>query len=102
MELPPDNPSGRVAGMKDSGGELLTEAVAISTLWVRDLEEKVMGCLGGVLARFLLRELIILHKHEELHLCEHYSTAWIHFCLLEFAMMWQICALSSCKCWLKG
>ena len=31
---------------------------------------------------------------EGLHLCEHDSTAWVHFCLLEFLMLWWIYALS--------
>ena len=39
---------------------------------------------------------------EGLHLCEHDSTAWVHFCLLEFLMLWSICALSSCACGADG
>ena len=37
-------------------------------------------------------------KLEGLHLCEHDSTVLIHFCLLEFTMLCQICALSWCIC----
>ena len=35
-------------------------------------------------------------------LCEHDSTVWVHFCLLEFAMLWRICALSSFICGSEG
>ena len=36
------------------------------------------------------------HRGEGLHLCEHDSTVWVHFCLLESVMLWPICALSLC------
>ena len=38
----------------------------------------------------------MLHRREGLHLCVHDSTVWVPFCLLEFLMLWWICALSSC------
>ena len=38
------------------------------------------------------------HRFERVNLCEHYSTVWVNFCLLESAMLWRICALSLCKC----
>ena len=38
------------------------------------------------------------HKRVGLHLCEHNSTVWFHFSLLESAMFWPIWALSSCIC----
>jgi len=38
------------------------------------------------------------HRREGLHLWEHDSTVWVHFCLLESAISWWICALSLCKC----
>ena len=38
----------------------------------------------------------MLHRREGLHLCEHNSTVWFHFCLLEILMLWWICELSSC------
>ena len=28
-------------------------------------------------------------------MCEHDSTIWVYFCLLEFVILWRICALSS-------
>ena len=57
-----------------------------------------MGWLGKVSARFPLSDLIMFHRREGLHLCEHDSTVWIHFCLLEILMLWWICTLSSCIC----
>ena len=39
MDLPPDNPAGRVAGMGDTRGELFRKKL----LLLRDLEEKMMG-----------------------------------------------------------
>ena len=43
MELPPDNPGGRLAGMGTAEVNYLAKAVVISTLRVRYLEKKVMG-----------------------------------------------------------
>ena len=89
MELPPDNPGGRVTGMLDSVGvNCLAKAVAISVeksvaispLLARDLEEKVKGLLEVVSPRFSLRDLIMLYRRERLHLCEHDSTVWVYFC----------------------
>ena len=77
----------------------LANAVAISTLQMRDLEEKMMGWLGGDSARFIIRNLIKLHRREGLHLCEHDSTVLVHFCLLELLMLRYICALSSWICY---
>ena len=39
---------------------------------------------------------------EGLHLYEHDSTACVHFCLLEFLILWWICVLSSCICGSEG
>ena len=39
----------------------------------------------------------MLHRREGLHLCEHDSTVWVHFYLLELMVRW-ICASSSCIC----
>ena len=66
----------------------LGKDVAISTLQMWDLEEKVMGPLGGISARFPLRDLIVLHKRDGVHLGEHYSTIWVYFFLLEILMLW--------------
>ena len=41
-ELSPGNLVGQVTGMGHNGRELLTKTVAISTLRVRDLKEKMM------------------------------------------------------------
>ena len=49
----------------------LPKAVVISRLRVWDLEEKMMDYLGGVLARLPFRDMIMLHRREGLHLCEH-------------------------------
>ena len=80
----------------------LAKSDAISTLQGRDLDDKVMDCLGGVSARFPSKDLIMFHKREGLHLCEHDSMIWDHFCLIEFLMLWRICALSSCICGSDG
>ena len=53
--------------------ELFSKTVAFSPLRVRDLEEKVMGLLGGVSARLPLRDLIMPHNRDGLHLWEHDS-----------------------------
>ena len=58
--------------------------------------------IGRVLACFQLRDLIMLHRRERLHLFEHDSTDWVHFCLLEIFMLWWICALSFCICGSEG
>ena len=50
------------------------------------------------MARFPLRDLIMLHRRERLYLCEHDLTFWVHFCQLEFLMSWWVYALSSCIC----
>ena len=42
------------------------------------------------------------HMRERLHLCEHDSTVWVHFCQLEFAMLRRICSLRSCICGSEG
>ena len=42
MELPLENPGGQIAGMGTTEMNCLAKAVAVSTLLVRDLEEKVM------------------------------------------------------------
>ena len=42
----------------------LAKPVIISTLRMKDLEEKVMGRLGGVSAHFPLRDLIMFHRRE--------------------------------------
>ena len=44
----------------------------------------------------------MLHRREGLHLCEQYSTVWVHLCLLEFLMLWWICALRFCICGSEG
>ena len=36
------------------------------------------------------------HRREELHLCDYDSTVSVNFYLLEFAVLWRICALSWC------
>ena len=46
----------------------LAKVVAISRLRVRVLDETMMGLLGGVTARFQLKDLNILHRREGLHL----------------------------------
>ena len=43
MELPPDNPTGRVDGMEDSGVELFRKSNCYFYVAERDLEEKVKG-----------------------------------------------------------
>ena len=43
-----------------------------------------------------LRDLIMSHRREGVHLWKQYSTVWVNFCLLESAMLWRICAQSSC------
>ena len=58
--------------------------------------------MGGVSARFPLTVLIMPHRRGGLHLCERDSTVWVHFCLFEFAMLWQIRALGSCICGSEG
>ena len=30
----------------------------------------------------------MLHRREELYLCEQDSTGWVYFCVLEFLMLW--------------
>ena len=50
----------------------LEKAFAISRLWVRVLDEKVMGWLEGVTTSFPLRDLSILHRREGLHLCDNH------------------------------
>ena len=46
----------------------LAKAIVISPLRVSDLVEKVMGWLGGILARFPLRDFSMPHRREGLHL----------------------------------
>ena len=41
-------------------------------------------------------------RREGLHLREHDSKAWIHFCFLVILMLWWICALCSCICGSEG
>ena len=36
------------------------------------------------------------HRRDGFNLCDHDSIACVHFCQLEYAMLWRICALSSC------
>ena len=82
------------------------KVVDIFLLRVRDLVEKMIGCVGGFgggggsggSARLPLKDLIMLHKHDGLYLWQHDSMVWVHFYLLESAMLWPICALSSCIC----
>ena len=42
------------------------------------------------------------HKRVRFHLWEHDSTVPVDFCLVECAMLWRICLLSSCMCRLVG
>ena len=42
------------------------------------------------------------HRYEGLYLCDHDSMVWVHFCLLESAMLWLICASSSRICGSEG
>ena len=54
---------------------------------MRDLEVKVMGSSVGVSVRLPLRDFIMLHMCEGLHLWEHDLTVWVHFCLVQCAML---------------
>ena len=81
----------------------LAKSDAISTLQGRDLDDKVMDCLGGVSARFPSKDLIVLRMREGLYLCEHDSTVWVHFCPFDFEMLWRNFSLISCIIiWFRG
>ena len=54
--------------------------------------------MGSVSARLPIREFIMFYRREKLHFLEHDSKVRVYFCLLESAMLWRFCALSSCKC----
>ena len=45
------------------------------------------GLIGRISARLPLKDLIMFHKHERLHLWEQDSTAWVNFCLFESVML---------------
>ena len=62
----------------------LGKAVAIYRLRMRVLEEKLMGSSGGVSVRFPLRNLIMLHRCEGLHLCEQDSWFGLIFVIWRF------------------
>ena len=72
----------------------LAKVVAISRLRARVLDE---NRLEGVSARFPLRDLVMLHRRETLHMCEQDSMVWVHFCMMEI-LMWWIYSLNSCIC----
>ena len=88
--MPPlDNPSRRVSDVGDWGVELFSKRFSYISvmggglggtgdglirkykIWRRNLEENMMGCLGGVSASSPSRDLIMLHRREGLDLCEH-------------------------------
>ena len=52
-----------------------------------------MGDSGGEL---FSKSCCSIGVEAHIHLCDHDSTIWVHFCLLEFLMLWWICPLSSC------
>ena len=59
MELPPDNPGGRVAGMGDSEGELLSKICGYFYVAGEGFRGKGDALIGRVSARLLLTDLIM-------------------------------------------
>ena len=91
LEEPPlDNPEDGSL-VWETGDVNCSAKAVISLLWVTDLDEKVMGWLEGVSAGLPFSDLIMSHKRNGLYLWEHDSTVWVHFCLLEFDVLDDLC-----------
>ena len=68
------------------GGELFSKSCCYFSISGDEFGVKVEELIGRGSGSFTLRDFIMLHRREGLHLCEHDSTVWVNFCLLESAM----------------
>ena len=82
----------------DGGYELYSKNHCFFSVAGEGFGGKGDGLMGRGSALLPLTDLIMLHRRKILHLWEHDSTIWVHFFLLESAMLWQICVSISCMC----
>ena len=95
---PAHNLGGRVVEIGDREGELFSNNSCYFSIAGEGFGGKGDGLIGSGFGPFPLRDLIIPHRGEGLHVYEYDSKVWIDFCLLQSTILWRY----RCQRWVRG